>query len=68
MKDQNKIIIFDWGGVIESHTEGEYSINRAIINLIKHFNNEEDENTIVDRYHAQSVEDITYQIYLENDK
>ncbi len=68
MKDQNKIIIFDWGGVIESHTEGEYSINRAIINLIKHFNNEEDENTIVDRYHAQSVEDITYHIYLENDK
>ena len=68
MKNQNKIIIFDWGGVIESHKEGEYSIDRAIINLIKHFNNEEDENTIVERYHAQSVEDITYHIYLENDK
>ena len=68
MKDQNKIIIFDWGGVIESHKEGEYSINKAIINLIKHFNSEEDENTIIARYHAQSVEDITYHIYLENDK
>lgn len=68
MRDQDKIIIFDWGGVIESHKEGEYSINRAIINLIKHFNSEEDENTIVERYHAQSVEDITYHIYLENDK
>ena len=68
MRDQDKIIIFDWGGVIESHKEGEYSINRAIINLIKHFNSKEDENTIVERYHAQSVEDITYHIYLENDK
>lgn len=68
MKNQSKIIIFDWGGVIESHKEGEYSINRAIINLIKHFNSEEDENTIEERYHVQSVEDITYDIYLENDK
>ena len=68
MQKQDRIIIFDWGGIIESHKEGEYSINKAIINLIKHFNNEEDENTIVERYHAQSVEDITYHIYLENDK
>ena len=36
--------------------------------MIKHFNNKEDENTIVERYHAQSVEDITYHIYLENDR
>ena len=68
MKNQSKIIIFDWGGVIESHKEGEYSINRAIINLIKHFNSEEDENTIEERYHVQSIEDITYDIYLKNDK
>lgn len=68
MKNQSKIIIFDWGGVIESHKEGEYSINRAIINLIKHFNSEEDENTIEERYHVQSIEDITYDIYFKNDK
>ena len=68
IENKNKIVIFDWGGVIESHKEGEYSIDRAIINLIKHFNSKEDEKTIVERYHAQSVEDITYHIYLENDK
>ena len=66
--NKNKIVIFDWGGVIESHRKGEYSIDKAIINLIKHFNNEEDEQTIVERYYAQSVEDITYHIYLENDR
>ena len=68
IENKNKIVIFDWGGVIESHKEGEYSIDRAIINLIKHFNSNEDETTIVERYHAQSVEDITYHIYLENDR
>ena len=68
IENKNKIVIFDWGGVIESHKEGEYSIDKAIINLIKYFNSKEDEKTIVERYHAQSVEDITYHIYLENDK
>ena len=43
IENKNKIVIFDWGGVIESHKEGEYSIDRAIINLIKHFNSKEDE-------------------------
>lgn len=68
MRKQDKIIIFDWGGVIESHKEGEYSILKAIINLIKHFNSKEDENTIVDRYNAQSVKNITYHTNFENDK
>lgn len=31
----NKIVIFDWGGVIESHRDGEYNLNMAITNLIK---------------------------------
>lgn len=30
MYNANKIVIFDWGGVIESHREGEYSLNTAI--------------------------------------
>ena len=68
IENKRKIVIFDWGGVIESHKEGEYSIDKAIINLIKHFNCKEDENTIVERYYDQSVEDITYHIYLDNDK
>lgn len=68
IENRNKIVIFDWGGVIESHKKGEYSTDKAIINLIKYFNSKEDENTIVERYYAQSVEDITYNINLEEDK
>ncbi len=37
---KNKLVIFDWGGVIESHRKSEYCVNKARINLIKHFNNE----------------------------
>lgn len=32
---ENKIIIFDWGGVIESHREGEYNIYNAIESIVK---------------------------------
>lgn len=34
MKEE-KLVIFDWGGVIESHREGEYSFHRAIENIIR---------------------------------
>lgn len=50
MKNNDKIVIFDWGGVIESHREGEYSLNTAITNLIKHFNNDVDESNLIKRY------------------
>ena len=47
MNTEEKIVIFDWGGVIESHREGEYSLNTAITNFIKHFNNDVDENGLI---------------------
>ncbi len=50
MDNNEKIVIFDWGGVIESHREGEYSLNTAITNLIKHFNNDADESNLIKRY------------------
>lgn len=50
MYNANKIVIFDWGGVIESHREGEYSLNTAITNFIKHFNNKVNENNLIERY------------------
>lgn len=37
MKNNNKIIIFDWGGVIESHYEGEYNCDNAILGIMKSF-------------------------------
>lgn len=35
MEEKNKIIIFDWGGVIESHRDGEYNIRIAVKNIVK---------------------------------
>jgi len=41
---QEKLIIFDWGGVIESHNDQEYCIKKATIDFFKSFKlNMEDE-------------------------
>lgn len=53
--NKNKIVIFDWGGVVESHRKGEYNGDVAVENLIKHFNQKENEN-IVERYYNSSRE------------
>ena len=50
MDNNAKIVIFDWGGVIESHRDGEYCLNTAITNLIKHFNNNVDESNLIEKY------------------
>ena len=34
----NKLVIFDWGGVIESHKEEEENIFKAIIRIIQKLN------------------------------
>ncbi len=39
-----KLVIFDWGGVIESHRDGEYNIYDAIICIIKRLSS----NDIID--------------------
>lgn len=49
-KQDNKIIIFDWGGVIESNKEGDYNIYDARIELIKRFNNSIDKSEILKKY------------------
>ena len=33
----NKIVIFDWGGVVESHKDGEFNIRDAIVNTINFY-------------------------------
>ena len=53
--NNEKIVIFDWGGIVESHKKGGYNIDVAIENLIKHFNLKETEN-IVERYYSMSIE------------
>lgn len=49
MKDE-KLVIFDWGGVIESHREGEHNIDIAKTNIIKRFNPSLSDNEILIRY------------------
>lgn len=44
---KNKLVIFDWGGVIESHKDGEYCVNKAKNNLIKHFNSEINDQDLI---------------------
>ena len=36
--NKDKIVIFDWSGIVESHKEGEYNSNKAKENLIKKLN------------------------------
>jgi len=35
--NKNKIVIFDWGGIVESHREGEYNFFQVMANIIKAF-------------------------------
>lgn len=46
----DKIVIFDWGGVIESHRDGEYNIRTAIVNLMKKHGCKLPDNEIIDIY------------------
>lgn len=32
--NQEKLVIFDWDGVIESHHDGEYNVYSAVIDII----------------------------------
>lgn len=43
---ENKIVIFDWGGVVESHREGEYNCAQVTINIVKKLNPKIEENEI----------------------
>ncbi len=45
-----KIVIFDWGGVIESHRVGEYNIRTAVVDLMKKYSCKLEEQEIIDIY------------------
>ena len=50
-RNLDKLIIFDWGGVIESHSEGEYNLYKVIENILKRFNIDlESEENLGKRY------------------
>lgn len=49
-KTNNKIIIFDWGGVIESHRDSENNIFYAIINVMRRLNCKMSDEEILEKY------------------
>lgn len=51
MRNENKIVIFDWGGVVESHKEGEYNYLSAKIDTINSLVKKElDKNMIIEKW------------------
>lgn len=52
MEEKNKIIIFDWGGVIESHRDGEYNIRTAMKSMIKRLNKDINDRDIIKEYES----------------
>lgn len=68
MKNYNKIVIFDWGGIIESHREGEYNIREAIKDLMKKFNCKLSDQEIINIYSSCSVLNDNKSIGTYNDE
>ena len=48
MKKYNKIVIFDWGGVIENNNLFSYNISRVIIDIMKKYNCKLTDKEIID--------------------
>lgn len=49
-KQDDKIIIFDWGGVVESHENDCQDLKEAKIRMIKRYNNSLSDQEILDRW------------------
>ncbi len=47
---ENKIVIFDWGGIVESHREGECNCDQVTINIVKKLNPQIKENEIIKKW------------------
>lgn len=45
--NENKIVIFDWGGIVESHKKGENNYFKIIVNIIKSINPDINEKEVI---------------------
>lgn len=54
---KNKIVICDWGGVIESHTPGEYNIHIAIINIMHRLGSNLSDDQIIKNYFSCDLDE-----------
>lgn len=64
---KNKIVIFDWGGVIESHRQGEYNIRNAIIDIMKKYGCTLNDEKIIEIYSNCSINQHNNYIFSKND-
>lgn len=69
----NKLVIFDWGGVIESHNPNEHDYTKCFIEVLKHFNVKTNYKDIINSYKELSknktnnhIETLTQKEYLED--
>ena len=63
---QNKLILFDWGGVIESHDDREYNCSKATIDFLKSFGVSLPDHQILEKYYDCCnlvTDDNQYELY-----
>lgn len=64
---KEKLVIFDWGGIVESHRSDEYNVDRAKVALIKRFNPNIDESTIIQKMQDCYITDMGVHLGATND-
>lgn len=65
---QNKIIIFDWGGVIESHDKNELNEYQTWHNILKKFNISTSRKEIINKYEKINLDENNNHIGVLNSK
>lgn len=58
MSISQKLVIFDWGGIVESHENNLEDLNGAKIRLIKRFNKDISEQEILERWTDKTLSGI----------
>ena len=69
----NKLVIFDWGGIIESHNPNEHDHTKCFIEVLKHFNVKTNYKDMINSYKELSenttnshIETLTEKEYLDD--
>ncbi len=66
MNDE-KLIIFDWGGVIESHNNNEYNVYKSLKSIMNYFNIDLELDELITKYESCSIDELGRSIGTYND-
>lgn len=64
----NKVVIFDWGGVVESHEDNQKELNQARISLIRQYNSALSDEEILSRFVQTTREGVMIGAVHEEEK